>query len=337
MNWAWMMGLDQSWQSSPLLVVLGAAAAGIAALVLLVALLRADKSFANSVLAILTLLSIGVLAATALRGPGPEANVTARTSEPNQLASPALACLDDLAGETVLTACEKKLFGSPDTVAAAVAEMSARVARLTALGDVAGAGKAMTPEIERLRRSIERDRYGLVAYVLASRDACQPDQCPAFKSLTDSKQIAANIEERTYEALLMRYAPTWEAPTTAIAPPTAVIPAAPVVPGLAGLPPTVPTGKPTTADFPTAASIPPVNIMTPEPAAPTAAARPPAAASPQPSPPSAANAQLPPRTANSSAQAPAKQAPKQPAKPPATKSRPAAPVQIAPNDGDPDN
>ena len=34
---------------------------------------------------------------------------------------------------------------------------------------------------------------------------------------------------------------------------------------VAALAPTMPTGKPTNADFPSAASTPPVNIMTPEP------------------------------------------------------------------------
>ena len=34
---------------------------------------------------------------------------------------------------------------------------------------------------------------------------------------------------------------------------------------IAALPPSMPTGKPTNAEFPTSASTPPVNIMTPEP------------------------------------------------------------------------
>ena len=41
------------------------------------------------------------------------------------------------------------------------------------------------------------------------------------------------------------------------------------------LAPSVPTGKPTNAEFPTSASIPPVNIMTPEPPLTPQAARPP--------------------------------------------------------------
>ena len=55
---------------------------------------------------------------------------------------------------------------------------------------------------------------------------------------------------------------------------------------VAALPPSVPTGKPTNAEFPTSASTPPVNIMTPEPPLgavpkpPAAAARPAAGTAP---------------------------------------------------------
>ena len=93
---------------------------------------------------------------------------------------------------------------------------------------------------------------------------------------------------------------------------------------IAALPPSMPTGKPTNAEFPTSASTPPVNIMTPEPplgAAPkpsSAAAAPGAPAAPRPA---AATPPGPP-----SAQAAAK-------KPPPAPKRPstAAPVQLAPS------
>ena len=32
----------------------------------------------------------------------------------------------------------------------------------------------MTPELQALRRAVERDRYGLMAYVLVVRDHCTP-------------------------------------------------------------------------------------------------------------------------------------------------------------------
>src|SRR5205814_9586911 len=88
-----------------------------------------------------------------------------------------------------------------------------------------------------------------------ARDQCTPAQCAAFRALTDSHQIVVNMAERTYDALISRYAPSWNAPA-----------AAPV----AALLSSVPTGKPTNAEFPTAASTPAVNIMTPEPGPATA-------------------------------------------------------------------
>ncbi len=133
---------------------------------------------------------------------------------------------------------------------------SARIGRLTALGDVASANRNITPELQALRRSIERDRYGLMAYVLLVRDHCTPSDCAAFRSLTDRNQIVANMDERVYDGLITRYAPSWNAP----APATAAI-AGP----LAGFPATMATGRPTNAEFPSAASTPPVSIMNPEP------------------------------------------------------------------------
>jgi len=156
-----------------------------------------------------------------------------------------------------------------------------------------------------LRRSVERDRYGLMAYVLATRDHCQPGDCAAYRSLTDHNQIAANMDERVYEGLILRYSPSWN------------VPAAPAAGALAALPTTMPTGKPTNADFPSAASTPAVIIMTPEP--------PLAAAPPAPRSPAAANAQTPaPRPALAAAK-----------KQPGPKSHPAAPVQLAPAPGAP--
>ena len=66
--------------------------------------------------------------------------------------------------------------------------------------------------MQALRRAVERDRYGLMAYVLTARDRCTPSACRAFRSLTETRQIAANMEERVYEGLIMRYAASWNAP-----------------------------------------------------------------------------------------------------------------------------
>jgi hypothetical protein len=304
MNWAWPSSLDEIWRSPTFPMWLTLAAAGFFALILLITLLRAERSVANGALTVITLLAIGVAVAATIRGFESDAAGTARGIQPPQsvtAALPGLSCLDDLAGETVLAACEKTLFGSADAAAAAVSYAAARLTQLTSFGDVASANKNMTPELATLRRSVERDRYGLMAYVLAARDRCQPAQCAAYRSLTDHNQIAANMDERVYEGLILRYSPSWNAPAT------------PAPAATAALPPSFPTGKPTNADFPSAASTPPVNIMTPEP--------PIAAAPAAPRPPAAANAQTPAPRPSPASSAPKKQ--------PAPKAK-AAPVQLAP-------
>ncbi len=309
MNWDWASSLDQFWRSPTFPMWLTLATAGFFGLIVLIMVLRAEKSVANGMLAIITLLAIGVTGAATLRGFGPDSrHASGETRSPSPIAAlPALSCIDDLAGETVLTACEKALFGSGEATAAALSYAAAQITRLTAFGDAASAN--LTPELQALRRAVERDRYGLMAYVLLVRDRCTPSDCAAFRSLTNSQQLVSNMGERVYDGLVMRYSASWNAP-----PPMAA--AAPV----AALAPTMPTGKPTNAEFPSAASTPPVNIMTPEPGPGQAAPRAPALANAPP--PSARPA------ATTTATAPA--APAAAKKQPAPKSARSAPVQLAP-------
>jgi hypothetical protein len=275
MNWAWTTSLDQVWRSPAVPMWLTLAAAGFFGIIVLVTLLRAEKSVANGVLTVITLLSIGVAVAATIRGFGPPgASAAPETQSPPEVIAtlPALSCIDDMASEPVLLACEKTLFGSPEAAAAAVSYASSRITRLTAFGDVATANQNATPEFLALRRAVEHDRYGLMAYVLLTRDHCSPADCAAFRSLTDYTQIAANMEEHVYDGLVSRYAPIWNAPVAS----------GPAMGALAALPPSMPTGKPTNADFPSAASTPPVSIMTPEPGQGSSASRAPAANPPLP-------------------------------------------------------
>jgi len=271
MNWAWASSLDQIWRSPTFPTWLTLAAAGFFGIVVLVTLLRAEKSVANGALTVITLLSIAVAVAATIRGFGPGGRA-ASTETPVAQATgptlPALSCVDDLAGDAVLNACEKVLFGSAESAAAAVSYAAAQISRLTSFGDIATAERNPTPEVQALRRAVEHDRYGLMAYVLMARDHCTPTACPAFRSLGDNHQVAANMNDRTYENLITRYAASWNA--------APVAPAAAAAGLVAALPPSLPTGKPTNAEFPSSASTPAVSIMTPEPAKPAAAAPPPA-------------------------------------------------------------
>lgn len=319
MNWAWASTLDQIWRSSASPMWLALAAAGFFAVIAVITLLRAEKSVANGALTVITLLAVGVALAATARGFGSaNSGMTedARSSSATITSLPALACLDDLAGEAVLAACEKAVFGSPEATAAALSYAAGQISRLTGFGDVAAANKNMTPELEALRHAVEHDRYGLMAEVLVVRDHCTSSDCAAFKSLTDRDRIAANIDERIYDGTVARYSAIWNMP-----PAPAAAPVAALIPG-------VPTGKPTNAEFPSAASTPAVSIMTPEPPL-ASAGRPPASSAN-----AAAASSPPPKPAappTSTVAAAKKQAtPPKPARPPASAAAPAAPTPLAP-------
>ncbi|WP_342740634.1 hypothetical protein [Bradyrhizobium sp. B117] len=318
MDLAGATSLDQIWRLSAFPMWMTLAAAGLFGLILLITLLRAERTIANGALTVMSLLAIAIAVAATVRLYGPLGHETpiaeGRTQATVVASLPALSCLDELAGETVAAGCEKALFGAPDAAAAAVVYTASRIDRLTALGDAATAEKSLTPDMKLLRKTLEHDRYGLVAQVLAARDGCTQFDCPAFRSLTNQQQVAANMDSHLYDQLVARYAPTWNAP----AGPGAL----PANAALAGLPPSLPTGKPTNAEFPSASSTPPVSIMTPEPAtASTRQAAPAANAAPAPRAPAAASAQA------AAPAAPAAAAKKQPA---AKRAPAAAPVPLAP-------
>jgi hypothetical protein len=315
MNWAWASSLDHIWRSPTFPMWLTLAAAGFFGIIVLITLLRAEKSVANGVLTVITLLAIGVAVAATIRGFGPggqTASVQTRNVQPMRAALPQLSCIDDLAGDAVLNACEKVLFGSAESSAAAVAYAASLITQLVDTGNAATSGKNPSSELLALRRAVERDRYGLMAYVLMARDHCTPQACPVFRSLVDSRQVAGNMDDRVYENLITRYASSWNAPAQGGAAAGAGL--------VAALPSSMPTGKPTNAEFPTAASTPAVSIMAPEPA--------PGA----PKPAAAAAGATAPRPAVAATTAPAAAKPAAPKKQAAAKRPPAAaaPIQIAP-------
>jgi hypothetical protein len=317
MDWDWAAPLDLIWNSPNLPLYLTLAAGVFVGIIVMITLLRSERSVANGVLALLTLLAIGVAGVVTFRGVGSAGTVHSSEARPVQTAAaplPQLSCIDELAGDAVLAACEKVLFGSAESVAAAVAYAASQITLLTSLGDVATANKGGGSDLLALRRAIERDRYGLMAYVLTARDRCTPTACRAFRSLTEPRQIVSNMEERVYESLIMRYAASWNTPQGAAG-------------MIAALPPSLPTGKPTNAEFPTSASTPPVSIMAPEPAA-GATPKPAQAAAPV-APSAQRSLAAPPPPAPAAAPTQAQAAAKRP--PPAPKRPPAAgPVQLTP-------
>jgi hypothetical protein len=246
------------------------------------ALIRSGSGLAGAVLrvaaAFFALAAVGlVLEQGALRERSAErraldqraADLDARAVLPGS----ALGCLNAVAGDAVETACEKAVFATPQSVAAAVSYVSARLALLADAVDFARRGGGYESALAALRLPIETDRFGIVAHVLSVRDSCTPLLCDTYVLLHDPDRVQANLREQLFARYVDRYAAEWsraqtpvaEAPgntfTTASAPPAAT--AVPV---------------PSKYDFPSAASIPPVSIMTAEPSAPPEAKPAPAAA-----------------------------------------------------------
>ena len=80
MNWAWSWAssLDQFWRSPIFPMWLTLAAAGFFGIIVLVTLLRAEKSVANGALAVITLVAIVVAVAATVRGFGPATGLPRR-------------------------------------------------------------------------------------------------------------------------------------------------------------------------------------------------------------------------------------------------------------------
>jgi hypothetical protein len=190
------------------------------------------------------------------------AELTVRTLAPG---SP-LACLDALAGESVEVACEKAIFASPASVAAATSYVAARLALLSDIGAYARRGGAAIDGSIPLQHALEIDRFGFLAHVLATRDSCTGENCKALALLRDPTHVRANLSEQTFNHYLERYLLIWA--KAAAEPPVAEAPQAQTAAPVAAQ--ATPPGphKVVNIDFPSAASIPAVNIMNPEPSGP---------------------------------------------------------------------
>ena len=72
MDWNWASSLEQIWHAPTFPMWLTLATAGFFGIIVLVMVVRAEKSVANGMLAVITLLAIGVTSAATLRGFGPD-------------------------------------------------------------------------------------------------------------------------------------------------------------------------------------------------------------------------------------------------------------------------
>jgi hypothetical protein len=187
------------------------------------------------------------------------------TAQALALGSP-LACLDGVASDTVQAACEKAVFATPANVAAAIAYVTARFALLSDMADYAErGGRGIDKTQKPLRRALEADPYGFLAYVLVIENGCSSESCPALALLPHSEHVRTNLIAQTLQHYVEQYRQAW-----ARLPAEAAEPADPQHAAMAEA--DAPGRHKVDIDFPSAASIPPVSIMNPEPATSPAAA-----------------------------------------------------------------
>ena len=166
----------------------------------------------------------------------------------------AIACLEATNTETVEGSCERAVFATPETVAAASAYIAARISLLSDAHEFTSRrDQSYESQIAGLRRTIAADRYGLASQVLAVRDGCTADACDAFGLVYDDKKLRANMKDRLFDVTVARYAVNWPTRTRPIASTSPASPSSPVTPPGPNV------------QFPSAQSIPPVSIMTAEP------------------------------------------------------------------------
>src|SRR5271166_2641107 len=122
-----------------------------------------------------------------------------------------LACLEATAGKIVQEACEKAIFASAETTAAAVSYVAAQLSLLAA-GRKHGRTRAIYPtELTGLLRAIEADRFGIVAHLFAVHSGCGPDRCDLFALLEDTSRVSANLAEQPFDSYVNTHMAEWSA------------------------------------------------------------------------------------------------------------------------------
>ena len=162
----------------------------------------------------------------------------------------AVGCLEATNTETVEGSCERAVFASPETVAAATAYMAARISLLADADEYTKRDQSYETQISGLRRTVAADRYGLASQVLSVRDGCTADTCDAFGLVYDDKKLKSNLRDRLFDVTVGRYAVNWPLRNR---------------PVVSGQPSAMP--GPSLA-FPPAQSMPPVSTTNAEPAGP---------------------------------------------------------------------
>jgi hypothetical protein len=252
------------------------AAASVAVLLLVLFVLALVRTGAAGTLVFIALVGFGVWGVVAWTNH--EAAAQRRALEQRAVAldtqalvpGSALGCLQATGADTIDSACERAVFASPQSAAAAVGLVAERLMLLNQQTGLAGKDESFDGAVNALRTSLEQDRFGIVAQVLASRYGCTTERCDMLRVLHDPAKVRNDLRDRTFDATLARHATGWA--TAEASPPGGAVASGTAAP------------IPDRYTLPSAESIPAVNIMTAEP---TPRAEPAPAPKAVPTPPAA--------------------------------------------------
>ena len=122
-----------------------------------------------------------------------------------------LACLDGGSSEAVERECERALFAGPESLAAAATYSAARLSLLSdGMKFASRRDPGLDSTFDNLRRSIEQDRFGVVANMLVVSNGCTVDRCDAFALLRDATRLRSNMRDKTFDILVARHSPNWQ-------------------------------------------------------------------------------------------------------------------------------
>lgn len=271
-----MLGVDSEIATSALRLWVAAGSAALLLALCLLALVRLRSGSLSAALragSVIVTAALGAAMAWAFLSP---ADLSSRSAERQTLQARAdalsaqarvpgspLACLDAVAGDSLEAACEKALFASPSSVAAAASYVAARLTLLSSISAFASrSGENVDDVAAALRRSLETDRFGFLAHILAIRDGCTSQSCKALAVLHDASRVRANLSSETFDRHLEHYATLWAAMPDGASADAAHATAQANTASAPG------PHKMVNIDFPSASSIPAVSIMNPEPTGP---------------------------------------------------------------------
>ncbi|KAA5602000.1 hypothetical protein [Blastochloris sulfoviridis] len=259
--------------------------------------------------------------------------------------NPLLACVNGVTNPDLRAACERTVFAKPENAAAAVSLIRDRLELLTLASLPASGLGPDDSRTVRLRRALESDDFGLVAYVLTETEQCRPESCAPLDLFKDAEKIKANMAARTFETLVEKQSAIWTpgrgGPFGFRQHPSRLDPAlsgppGPVTSGTMEMPPPGPTtlgpGPSGTDSLGPPTDLSPAAV--PRSAPPAERAAPPPAAAPKPAAPAprattaapTAPAVTAPATAPTAAPTTAPKPPPQPVARPATVPRPQQPA-----------